>query len=350
MRTIVSTPAFDFEEKSLDYGHVVLAAIGWGEWPALEESLTEGLACAAVAARHGESPDSEELHAHVVAFRRARRLLAGEEYTLWLAERSLSTDDVHAHLSRSMLRQRAAALLGEIRAQHAPDARELAEHIRAEAILCGSLRAWAERLAQCAAAERGVSGDALGSTGNTDAELRALTTAVAGCPSSGLTEAAVGERAPRVMALTAAESVFRDRVVTTERLEQCLAEHRLGWQRLVWQEALFASQGAAQEAALWIRDQKLCLAQVAEMARAPAREREAYCEEVPDLSALLIAAVPGELGGPIAGADGWRLVSLRKRIPPAVQDSTLRERAGVEIFESALERHLAGRVRWHVQY
>lgn len=351
VRTIVSNSAFDFAEQCLDWGDVVLAAIGWGEWPALEDSLATGLACAGDAVQRGQSPDSATLHARVVAFRRTRRLLAGEEYKRWLAERSLSTDDVSAHMSRAILRKSEEERLQEILVEHAPSALELTEHMRAEAILSGSLRAWAERLARCVAAASGISGDdAANLPSGSEVELQALCKAAAACPSSGLTDDAVRRRAPRIVALMAAESSFRDNVLTTDRLERCLAEHRLDWQRLVWHEAVFASQGAAQEAALWVREQELGLGEVAEMARAPTGERGAYCEEVPDLSALLIAAVPGELSGPIAGEDGWRLVCLRERVAPALEDQALRERASAEIVGSALERHLAGRVTWHVRY
>jgi hypothetical protein len=60
-----------------------------------------------------------------------------------------------------------------------------------------------------------------------------------------------------------------------------------------------------------------------------------------------MAAAAGDVLGPLATAGGWRLLSLRDRTPPAIEDPVLRERAGAEVVEDALERHLAGRVSWY---
>jgi hypothetical protein len=174
-----------------------------------------------------------------------------------------------------------------------------------------------------------------------------LLAAAAARPTSGLTEAGARDRAPRIAALLAAERVFYESVVTSERMERCLADHRLDWQRFEWQEVAFVSEGGAREAALWVREQGLRLDEVAAMARAVTNVRGAYCADVPELSGLLMAAAAGDVLGPLATAGGWRLLSLRDRTPPAIEDPVLRERAGAEVVEDALERHLAGRVSWY---
>jgi hypothetical protein len=347
VRTLVSIPSFDFEELRFDWGDVVLAAIGWDEWQRLERSLAEGLACASVAERRGEQVDAGVLHGAVVAFRRARGLVAGEDYLRWLADRSLSTTDVSAHLSRTALRERAGVRLGEVLAANPPSEALLVETIRAEAILSGELRSSAERLARCAAAARGLSvngGEPPSASGDAVADLL---TAAAACQTSGLTEAGARDRAPRVAALLAAARVFYECVVTSDRMERCVADHRFDWQRFEWQEVAFVSEGAAREAALWVREQGLGLGEVAAMARAVTKVRAAYCAEVPELSGLLMAAAAGDVLGPLAVAGGWRLLSLRERTPPAIEDPVLRERAGAELLEDALERHLAGRMSWY---
>jgi hypothetical protein len=40
LRALIPTPALDFDEFRFDWGDVVLAALGWGEWQALEGSLS----------------------------------------------------------------------------------------------------------------------------------------------------------------------------------------------------------------------------------------------------------------------------------------------------------------------
>jgi len=321
---------------------VVLAAIGWGEWQLLERSLAEGLAYADAAEDRSEQPDAESLHAAVVAFRRARGLVAGDDYLAWLSERSLSPADVEAHLARAQLRGRRADLVETAR----PDAERITLAIRAEAILGGHLRGWAERLARCAAAARGLAVGGGEPPGPAGADV-ALTDAALRCPSSGLTEDGVRARSATVTALLEAEREFCDRVVTGERIERCLGAHGLDWQRFVWEEVAFTSEGAAREATLWIREDGTELAEVAGLARSAVETRKAYAYDEPELAGLLAATAPGELLGPLAGDRGWRLLRVRERTPPGVADRVLLDRARAEIVEDALERHLAGRVKRH---
>jgi hypothetical protein len=347
VRTLITTPAFAYEELRFDYGDVGLAAAAWGEWQRLERTLAEGLACAAHA--DGEALDADALHSAVVAFRRARGLLAGEDYLRWLQTRSLSSGELTEHLSRAVLRERARENLQGILDEHPPAPTELLERARGEAILSGSLRAWAERLAGCAAAARGLSTDGEPPAASS-ASVSALRGAIAGCPCSGLTSEQAQERAPRLASLLLAEGIFRDGILTRQRIERCLSAHRLDWQRLVWEEAVFATEGAAREAALWVGEDRMALGDVAAMAHVATLEREAYCTEVPELSGLLMGAVPGELLGPVASDGAWRLLRLRERVAAAAEDAALRDRAGEELMRDALDRHLAGRISWNGEY
>jgi hypothetical protein len=349
VRTPASTPEFDFAELRFDRGSVVLAAIGWGEWQMLERSLAEGLACESEAALRGEHVDAEELRMAVVAFRRSRRLLAGEEYLQWLAERSLSTADVIVHLKRATLRRRAQDRLDEVLANAAPTSERVAQAIDAEAILSGRLRSWSERLARCEAARRALGARADGASSAEDEALRALLEAAGQNQTSGLTTREVQDRAPRIAELVKAESAFRARVATPESIARRLREHGLDWQRLVWSEAVFRSEGAAREAALMVREDGVELDSVAGLAHADSRVREAYFSEVPELAELLSASAPGELVGPLQGEGGWRLARLRERISPSAEAPALRKRVIDELVEDALARQLAGQVSWHVE-
>jgi hypothetical protein len=350
MRSLVNRPALDFDELRFDWGDVVLAAIGWSEWQLLERTLAVGLACASEAEERGEQVDDDELRASVVRFRRARGLLAGEDYLRWLGERSLSTDDVRAHFSREALRGRVADRTADQLPSHRPDAGPLAEAIRGEAILSGRLRLWAERLARCAAAARALTADAQQMPAAPGDAVAALLAAAAGCQASGLDDAQATDRAPRIAGLQAAERTFAHRVATLERIDACLSEHRLDWQRFAWEEITFANEGAAREAALWVREDGMPLGEVADLAHVAAAVCEAYSDEVSELAGVLAAAAPGELLGPLAGDGGWRLVRLRQRTPPAIEDTVLHERARTELVHEALGRHLAGRVTWHGEH
>ncbi|HWF24968.1 MAG TPA: hypothetical protein VG275_05960 [Solirubrobacteraceae bacterium] len=291
-----------------------------------------------------------------MAFRRARGLLAGEEYLRWLGDRELTPADVDAYLARAAVMAQGDGHLahaGDELARADPgelaraDPAELAATIRAEATLGGHLHRWAERLAHSAAAARGLTAAGGDPPVAAEERIRAFITAAVAHPATGLTADDARERAPRVASLQAADEAFAEAVVTRERIVGCVAEHRLDWQRLVWEEVTFAGEGAAREAALWVREEGMALAEVADLAHAAAEVREAYCADVPELSSLLVAAAPGDLAGPLAAEKGWRLLRLRERTAPALEDPALAERARGIVVRDAIDRHLAGRVRWH---
>jgi hypothetical protein len=349
VHTLVNDPAFDFGELCFDWGDVVLAAVGWGAWQQLERWLAAALASAADARAEGDPIETEAPRDATLAFRRARGLLSADDYLNWLAERGLSTDDVRAHLTRAALCERVA---GDTRSPRPPanaDTVGLVAAIRAEAVLSGRLRGWAERLARAVAAERGLAAAGLEAPSASETETAALIESIAACEACGLSASQAAERAARIAPLLAAEREFEAHVVTSERIERCLEDHRLDWQRLVWEEVEFASAGAAREAALEVRADGLALGEVAVALRAPIHLREAYCGDLAELAATMIAAVPGELLGPFAAGEAWRLACVRERRPPAAQDPVLRSRAAAETVADALERHLAGVVSWHVE-
>ncbi|HEY2006099.1 MAG TPA: hypothetical protein VGG87_06590 [Solirubrobacteraceae bacterium] len=350
MRTLVNAPAFDFDELRFDWGDVVLAAVGWGDWQELERSLAEGLAWASELEDRRGPVDASELHAAVVRFRRARGLLAGDDYLRWLSERSLSPEDVRAHFVRATRRERADEGKPPPVESRGSEMNLLEASIRAEAILSGRLQLWARRLVRAAAASRGLHAAGVQPPVASDDAVATLLAAARGSRATGLSEAEARARAPRAVALLAAELAFRDHVVTRERLERCLAGHQLDWQRFVWEEATFTAEGPAREASLWVREDGVALGEVAALAHASTHVRAAYAEDVPELSGRLAAAAPGEVIGPFAGAGAWRLICMRERTTPAVNDGALRQRASAEVVEHALDRHLAGRVTWHVEY
>jgi hypothetical protein len=352
MHTLVDAPAFAFEQTEFDWGDVVLAAIGLGEWERLERTLAEGLACVGEADQLGRRQAGETLHHAVVSFRRARRLLAGDDYLRWLADRSLATADLRDHLERTALRERAGDRLDGILAGYPPGPAPVTATIRAEATLSGCLDAWAERLARCAAATLWLVAAGERAPAPSNAAAAALLGEASAYPASGLTASHrdAPDRASRIAALLAADQAFCERAVTRERIERCLSEHRLDWQRFAWDEATFAREGAAREAALAVREDQTTLDAVAALAHTRLEAREAFFDQAADLAGLLAASAPGELIGPLACDWGWRLVRVRDRTPAAIEDAGVRERARLELLEDALERHLAGRVHWHGEH
>jgi hypothetical protein len=350
VRKPASTPAFDFEEVRFDHGDVVLAAIGWSEWQRLERWLTEVLSCEADARNRGEKIAAGELRAEVVAFRRSRGLLAGEDYLRWLAERSLSSEDVIAHLERKAFHERSGSRRRKPPACGPRSLERIEQTIDAEAVLSGRLRSWAERLARCAAAIGGLEARGENPSADSSPWNGRLVEAASSSRTSGLTAAEVAERAPRIAELLTAEGTFESLIATPGVIDQRLDLHRLDWQRLVWDEVIFDSEGAAREAAMMVREDGLELGEVVTLARVNSQPREAYWSEVPELASLLLGGDEEELLGPFPSEGSWRLVALRSRVPVSSEIPELRDRARSELVEDALGRYLAGRVFWHVGY
>lgn len=341
--TDASTPIFSFEDLPFGGADIVLAAAGWGQWQQLETSVRNGETRLAEMQSRDETV---ELGPSVVAFRRARRLAAAEDYRRWLEARGLTRTDVDEHLLRALLGEHELALDDTgAGGRNAPPA----STVRAEAVLSGALRRWSERLAGCAASARALAGAPDEADAPDAAEVSSLLAAASGCHSTGIAVSELRDRAPSIAALLAAEEAFKRRVITTQRIERCLADHRLDWQQVSWEELSLESEGAANEVGLLVREDAFELEEAARLAHVPVRTRTGYCDEVPEVAATLTAATPGELVGPLREGGSWKLVIVRARTSPSMDDETLRARASDELLADALERHLAGRVKWHVE-
>jgi hypothetical protein len=342
MRPPLAETAFSFDGRGLATGQVVLAALRWGEWPDLERAVRAALVGVQSAERGGVSFADDELRPILVAWRRERQLLSAEDYQAWLADRGLTLEEMSAYLRRSAV--------GELPADGVCDPAELAAAVYPEAILDGRLRAWAQRLAQQEGARRALRARDRETPPIPAEEVSELVAAATHADSTGLDEIS-GERlrvwAVEVLELELAWSWLVDQVAHDESIERCLRAHRLDWQRLEWEEAIFTREDVAREAGLWVREEGMGLSLVAEQAGTVCTVEAAYGYEARETADMLTGKRPGELVGPIATDSGWRLVLLRERVLPVAADPELRARAIDELLEDALAPHLAGRVEWH---
>ena len=348
MRLPLDDTAFTYEERPVAIGQVVLAAVGWGEWARLRRALDVGRLAAERLQQRGEVVDEEELRPLLIAWRRERRLLAAEDYNAWLAARGLTLEDMSGYLRRTAASER---LVGLELDGNAPNDDAAAADVAAAAVLSGQLRSWGERLGRHAAAARALRARGVEVTDAAGpAVAEALASEARADPSTRLHELApehVAAWAVEVVALDRASKCLAAEVADEELIERCVRTHHLDWQRLAWEEATFAREDVALEAALWVRDEGTALGAIAERAGIPSSTGEAYGYEAGELMALLIGTRPGELVGPVATEGGWRLLHLRERVMPSAEDPQLRERAIGELLEDALTPHLAGRLEWH---
>ena len=356
MRPSLADTAFAFDGSAVPNGQLVLAAVFWGEWAELEREAALGVRCAERAQREPASVTDEDLRATLIGWRRERKLLSADDYQTWLADRGLTVEDMSGYLGRAVAREWAfklAAGLPDEGAERGGDLAGLAAIVYPEAILSGRMRAWGERVARHKAAARAVRARRTEIPRALSEDVEQVVASALDARSSGLddvpTEQLRAWVAELIESLRSWE-VLAEQIASEESLERCLSEHRLDWQRLEWEEAAFAREDVAHEAALWVREDGLSLSAVAEQAGIPCALKAAYGFEAGEVAGTLAALRPGELHGPWAGESSWRLVQLRQRILPTAADPELRVRARDELLDDALAPHLAGRVEWHAQF
>jgi hypothetical protein len=338
MRTCIDTRAMSYDELDFAFADLVLAGLQDGLWGALIDDLSAGLALAA-------SADPAEVRAAALDYRRDRGLLASEDLRSWLAARDLRAEDLAAHLRRLAARASAADLPPS---HETPSAAELAGNLRAEALLTGALQRCGDLLGTWAAAARArgtlyelpvTSADALLALADTD-QVSAL---------DAIEASDLERRALRVAALAGEHERFCEEAADAEALERMLRRHRLDWQRYRFREAAFVAEPAAREAALCVRQDGMSLDEAAGLARVAVIDRTQRLDEVDkQMNGVLLATAPGELAGPYRIDDGFLLVEVLERSQPDPDDPQVRELARAELVADALERHLVGRVHWHV--
>jgi hypothetical protein len=338
VRTCIDKQALSFDELNFSFADLVLAGLSDGLWRELIAELGAGLAGAAAA-------DSAHVRAAALDYRRERGLLSGEDLRAWLAERDLDADDLAAYLRRKVARGAGA---GQPAADALPSAQELAASLRAEAMLGGALARCGELLAKGAGAARArgtlyelppAPADDLVALARAD-ELSAL---------DAIDADELEAKARRVAALAGEFSSFCAEIADDESMERTLRRHRLDWQRYHFRHAAFTEEPAAREAALCVRQDGMSLDEVAGLARVAVLEQTQRLDEVDkQMNGVLLATAPGELAGPYRIDDSYTLVQVLERTAPDPDDPQVRELARSELVADALERHLVGRVHWHV--
>lgn len=227
----------------------------------------------------------------------------------------------------------------------APDSAAL---LWVEAVLHGILRDLAREAGDRLAAASRVNAEALLAP---DPEVvqtlvdRALRLPLPGV--SGLGEVELRARLTRLHRLSGALNELCRQVADEQRVVHCLALHVLDWLQIEGEEMALATEGAAREARLLMVEDGLALADTAERARTEIHQRRVTLGIAPaEATAALIGTSAGEVAGPWFESDHWRLMVVRRKFPPSVDDPVIRERATTELMREALDRTLAGRIGW----
>jgi hypothetical protein len=316
---LAGRPVFTVAGRSYLWDDVLLAADLRGELGPLERQTRQGLACLKRLAAEAEAVPADAVRAVATVFRYDRNLLAAEELETWLDARGLTVSDWNGHLRRLVLRERWADELEQIESEFRVDDDEVEAVLPVEAVCTGFLRGAAERLAEDAAlADAGDSAEAS------------------------------HDRTTLISALTEEADAARSRAPSPAEIEREVAAHALDWIRIEAETLELDDAEAAREAALCVRVDGRALADVAEDCGVPAKSLVLFLADAdPQLRAVLVSGIPGELIGPVEHGTGHMLLQVRAKAEPRADDPEVERRAAAVLAARTIDRKLRDRVVWH---
>jgi len=355
MPALAGQRIFSVGGTSYTWEDLVVAACLWGDWPALESQVRDGLACLArlddLDEDDEDALDEDDVEAAAAEFRYSRDLVAAADLEAWLERRGLTVDGWLDFVRRSLLRARWADDLAAIREEYEIDDEEVAAALECEAV-CGGLAA---DLAGRLAARVAIRARDEAAGGDADTRGREAEGLAAAVPEDLLERALPGlparARRDRLRALARLEVIWRPfaaGAATPDGLRALVAARRLDWMRVSAQMVVAADEDVAREIALCVRVDARPLAEVAGEAGLSAETAELWMEDLAEpLRDVLVGARPGELLGPLADKDGHLVLAVGAKRLPSPDDPAVRARAERALLARTVDREVADRVTWH---
>jgi len=327
MNSLLGQLVFSIGRQQYYWDDVILSARLRGNWADLEKELHEGIACLKRLDEAEEELDPEALESAANDFRYQRDLLTTEEAEAWLNRWGLSAESWMEYLQRFILRRKWADQLVEIVARYRVTKKEIHKSLHTEAICSGYLARFARALAARASAHE----KALESGWVRD-------------------EPKSAEAAGRIRLLEANYQRFCDHMVDAQGIKNEIYSHRLDWIRFQCRYVLFPQEQMAREAALCARDDGMQLDEVAANASIALQNATIYLDEVePSLRDRFLSAEKGALIGPLNWDKAFGLFLVEDKIIPAVEDPEIKQRAQETLLESAVNREINKRAKWHAR-
>jgi hypothetical protein len=353
MPTLAGQRIFTVGAMSLAWEDLVLAGCLWGDWPELEARVRDGLACLARLDELDEddedAPAEEDVDAAAAEFRYARDLVAAADLEAWLERRGLTVDGWLDFVRRTLLRERWADDLDEIREEYEVEAEDIADALDCEAVCGGLAGNLAARLAARAAIRaRGEEPDAQALGREAEAIAAGVADSVL---ARALPDVPAAVRRQRLRALAELEAIWRRFTASTaspEALRALVTGRRLDWMRIALQSVAAPDEDVAREIALCVRVDQRPLAEVAAEAELEATATELWVEEVDEtLRDVIIGAQPGDVLGPLASKEGHLVLIVGDKRLPSMDDPAVRARAEQALLVRTVDREVANRVTWH---
>ena len=327
MNALLGQVVFSVGSQQYYWDDVIRCARQSGNWAPLEKQLREGIACLKRLDDTEEEIDPEELESAANDFRYERDLVTAEEAEAWLNQWDLSADAWTECIQRTLLRRKWADQLAEIVDHYPVTKKEIRDRLHAEAVCSGYLARFARALAARASAydkarEEGWISD----------------------PSKS------AEAADRIRLLETSYQRFRDQVVDSQGIKNQINSHRLDWIRFDCLYVLFSQEQVAREAALCVRDDGAQLDEVAANANVALQNAAIYLDEIePTLRDRFLGAEKGALIGPLNWENAFGLFLIEDKIIPALEDPEIKQRAQESLLQSAVNREINNRVKWHAR-
>lgn len=358
MPAISERRIFSVGESIYTWEDVVLAAVLWGEWDGLRREVQCGLSCLKRledVEDEEEALPEEEVSSAAAEFRYSRDLIAAEDMEAWLEHRGLTAADWMDYIQRSLLIKKWAADLEEIQEENPVDPEEVDQVIACDAICGGCAAAWAARLADRAAVGARMSEEGRGLGPETEIAVHELRSVLEAFPAAagdaslpGGLPSADPTRLAALARLEVAWRRFAEGQVTPQAIREQVAAHGIDWTRVSLQSVFLRDPDAAREAALCIREDGRDPAEVAAESGAELTDGTWFLDEVePALRDHLLGARRGEVLGPLRLKDGFAVVAVRAKQPPAPEDPVVRARAEGGLLQRAVRSEVENRVRWN---
>jgi len=336
---------------------VAFDAMSRGEWAPFERALACGLACAARAESERSMPSTDDVEEAATAFRYERDLISAADVTAWLDRMGLSAEEWTASLTRALLRDRWDPELDDVLDRFAPSARQIVEAAAPEGICSGAFdrfkQTFAGRAAFVFASDAKAYATAVEHPPH-DAAPPALEAAVrrlAEMHAHWVSARPAGDVAARlrvVLQLDAALSALVERLTANGQVDAIVEANRLEWMRIELDSVAFASESAAREALLCVREDGLSLYDVAALARRAVCRTTVTLDDLPlDRRERFISAEPGSVLGPLEAPAAFEVAKLISRTPPAMSDPVIASRAREQLVTLALTRAAREHVKSH---
>lgn len=312
--------AFRVDEVDYRWAEVFAAARQNGDLDILHTEVRQAQALLVMADADDSVASRKSEREAQRAFRRARRLHAGEDLEAWLGERGVSLTQWRDYIRGQVLRHAHASQLDAVVEHHPPPDVAVRAALPVWGACSGAFARWASELATRVAVAHAVCEDD---------------------PATSASPSGPGEPDQ----LDAGYARFAETVATRRRLEALVTSRYLEWLRVDCDLAVLPDEDVAREARLCVRDEGWSLSDATRAGRGSVHRKSLLMEEVDsETRPVLVGAREGALLGPLALPDAAMLVHVHRKTPPQLDDEEIAARATSELVTTAADREVAARV------